>query len=161
MFLETKILHGAKGTFERLNENLEKWKYRWMTSFYKNQFVAEKFGNHKNRNIYQKLFLLMDLFYNWNITSLFAQFYFSIKVKLGQKCFKLRNLVTYKLRVRVIFTVRPGLTGPVRWTRCKIILSECNSYQIMTWSSPDSVIMILKSHRICQWGSEAIKWRPN
>ena len=64
----------------------KKWKYRWLTSFHKNQFVAEKFGNRKNRNIYQKLFLLMDQFNNWNITSLFAKFYFPLITKLGHKC---------------------------------------------------------------------------
>ena len=85
MFLETEILLEVRRTFDKFNTNMKKWKYRWLTSFHKNHFVAEKFGNRKNRNIYQKLFLLMDQFNNWNITSLFAQFYFPFIIKLGQK----------------------------------------------------------------------------
>ena len=86
MLLETEILLEVRRTFDKFNKNMKKWKYRWLTSFHKNQFVAEKFGNRKNRNIYQELFLLMDQFNNWNITSLFAKFYFPFITKLGHKC---------------------------------------------------------------------------
>ena len=85
MLFETEILLEVRRTFDKFNKNMKKWKYWWLTSFYKNQFVAEKFGNRKNRNIYQKLFLLMDQFNNWNITSLFAKFYVPFITQLGHK----------------------------------------------------------------------------